>query len=262
MAILLTIMKVPKGDKLKIKTDSMYTIKGTVQGTRKWEDEGWINTENEDLFKKIKYEMDIRGKRPFLMWVKGHSGNEGNEKADGLAREGTEKEVKKEIDLTTSKEYELEGARLSKLTQKLAYKHIIKLRNIETMTRRGKEYMRETKEEIGKILKTYPTEKKIWVGLKDREIRRPIADFLWKQLHGRLKIGDYWKKIPGYEERSQCKECNTTETMDHILLDCKAEGREEIWEKAEKLWNTTTKNKEKKQMDNTQLSTPERPGRS
>ena len=35
MAILITIMKIPKGDELKIKTDSMYTTKGIVQGSKK-----------------------------------------------------------------------------------------------------------------------------------------------------------------------------------------------------------------------------------
>ena len=105
--------------------------------------------------------------------------------------------------------------------------------------------MKETRKEIGEKMKTYPTEKKIWEGLKGKEIRRQITDFLWKQLHGRLKIGEYWKNIPGYEERSLCQECNTTETMEHILLECRAEGREEIWISAERLWNKTTQDQEK-----------------
>ena len=76
--------------------------------------------------------MDIRGGKTILMWVKGHSGEKGNEKANELAKKGTEKTTEKEINLETPREYELEGARLSELTQKLAYKHILKLKNLET----------------------------------------------------------------------------------------------------------------------------------
>ena len=68
---------------------------------------------------------------------------------------------------------------------------------------------------------------------------------MWKLLQGRLKIGMFWKRIPKYEERAHCRECGHIETMDHILFICEREGREEIWEEAEKLWNKTTPEIEK-----------------
>jgi len=105
--------------------------------------------------------------------------------------------------------------------------------------------MKETKKEIGETLKVYPTETAIWKGLKSPHIQRNISDFMWKLLHGRLKIGMFWKQIPKYEERAHCKKCGHIETMDHILFVCEKEGREEIWNETEKLWNETTPEAEK-----------------
>ena len=50
IAILSAIESVPKGDKLKIISDSKYSIKGIIKGIPKWTDEGWINVENKDIF--------------------------------------------------------------------------------------------------------------------------------------------------------------------------------------------------------------------
>ena len=73
-----------------------------------------------------------------------------------------------------------------------------------------------------------------------------ITDFLWRILQGKLKIGKYWKNIPGYEERASCKICGGLETIDHILLECNAKGREEAWDMAERLWKETTKRSKNK----------------
>lgn len=59
-------------------------------------------------------------------WVKGHNGNQGNEESDALAKRGAEKEIPDEIDLTIPMEYDLQGAKMSTITQKIAYQGIMK----------------------------------------------------------------------------------------------------------------------------------------
>src|SRR5882724_12968935 len=86
-----------------------------------------------------------------------------------------------------------------------------------------------------------PTELKIWKDLIHSKIRRNIGDRLWKLIHNRLRSGAYWKNVPGYEERAYCKYCQNVETMDHILFSCTIEGREKIWEMAEKLYELPMK---------------------
>ena len=93
-----------------------YSIKGIIEGIPKWTDEGWINVENKDIFQRIAYALDTRGAKTTFKWIKGHSGDEGNENADKKAEEGADKEKEYTIDLRIPKEYKLEGAKLNKLT--------------------------------------------------------------------------------------------------------------------------------------------------
>ena len=64
---------------------------------------------------------------------------------------------------------------------------------------------------------------------------------VWKLTHSILRSGAYWINVPGYEERAYCQNCKNLETMDHILFSCTIEGREQIWEMAEKLYELTMK---------------------
>ena len=49
-------------------------------------------------------------------------------------------------------------------------------------------------------------------------------------------IGKYWRHIDGYEEREFCGTCNETESMDHILTQCKEKHTQLIWDLAKNLW--------------------------
>jgi len=39
----------------------LYVIQGIIKNLRKWEDEGWMRIQNEDIFEKIAYELDTKG---------------------------------------------------------------------------------------------------------------------------------------------------------------------------------------------------------
>lgn len=73
-----------------IYTDSIYSIKSCTLWFKKWEENGWKTStgkdvENQDLIKPVIAKLKILG-NVSLKYVKGHSGVEGNEKADELAR--------------------------------------------------------------------------------------------------------------------------------------------------------------------------------
>jgi len=55
-------------------------------------------------------------------------------------------------------------------------------------------------------------------------------------MHDGYKIGKYWRKIPGYEDRGICQFWNTEESMEHILTQCLVLGQEHIWGLAGSLW--------------------------
>ena len=72
-------------------TDSMYLVKGMTEWIHTWVRNGWKNhrkktISNLEQWKEL-YKL-VGDHNVTFTWVKGHSGNRGNEIADGLARKG------------------------------------------------------------------------------------------------------------------------------------------------------------------------------
>ena len=72
-------------------TDSTYVMKGITEWIHNWKARGWKKSDkkpvvNADLWKQldaVNAQWDVTWR-----WVKGHAGEEGNERADELARRG------------------------------------------------------------------------------------------------------------------------------------------------------------------------------
>ncbi|KAH9839780.1 uncharacterized protein C8Q71DRAFT_703029 [Rhodofomes roseus] len=158
--------------------------------------------------------------------------NLGRRGAQQLARERGAQLVIPNLDPTL----ELTGARLSTLTQRVAYRLIRNRRN--TPERRStvktvQSVLLSIKEDVNE----YATTQDVWLSLRTKDIRLPIRDFLWKSLHNAFRCGSFWENIPNYEDRAMCQYCGTTESMSHILVECNAPGQDEIWQMAGKLWS-------------------------
>ena len=79
---------------ITIVTDSKYVLNGITDWVHGWKKKGWKNSKkvavaNRELWEALdalnqKHDVDWQ-------WVKGHSGDEGNDKADELARQGIPK---------------------------------------------------------------------------------------------------------------------------------------------------------------------------
>jgi len=74
-------------------TDSQYVQKGITEWIGAWKARGWRTAakepvKNVDLWKKL--DEVIKTHDIDWVWVKGHSGHEGNERADALANKGVE----------------------------------------------------------------------------------------------------------------------------------------------------------------------------
>jgi ribonuclease HI len=71
-------------------TDSQYVLKGATEWMAGWKKRGWITADkkpvkNQDYWQKI--DMLCQRHRVQWRWVRGHTGDAGNERADTLARE-------------------------------------------------------------------------------------------------------------------------------------------------------------------------------
>ena len=104
---------------------STYVIKGLTTHLPQWENLGWINIKNAALFKKATHLLKLRTATTHLKWVKGHNGNQGNEESDALAKRGAKKEMPDELDLTIPTEFNIQGTKMSTITQAIAYQGIM-----------------------------------------------------------------------------------------------------------------------------------------
>lgn len=72
-------------------TDSIYVKKGITEWIEKWKKNNWKNASKKEVANKdlwIKLDAAIARHQVNWHWIKGHSGNYGNEMADTLANQG------------------------------------------------------------------------------------------------------------------------------------------------------------------------------
>jgi ribonuclease HI len=77
--------------RVQLHTDSTYLLNGVTKWIAAWQRNGWRTSakkpvKNEDLWRRLIEAMN--GHQVSWRWVKGHAGEEGNERADALARLG------------------------------------------------------------------------------------------------------------------------------------------------------------------------------
>jgi hypothetical protein len=90
-----------------------------------WEDNGWIGIDNTPLFKLTAAALKQCLATTTFQWTKGHAGDQGNEEADCLAKEGADRPTPNHMSLEILKEFNLQGAKLATLTQVVTYYGII-----------------------------------------------------------------------------------------------------------------------------------------
>lgn len=76
---------------IKIYTDSSYVQKGITEWVHNWKLRNWRTADkkpvkNDDLWKRL--DSLVQTHNIEWIWVKGHAGNIGNERADALANQG------------------------------------------------------------------------------------------------------------------------------------------------------------------------------
>jgi len=92
-AVIEALAALKQRSEVVVHTDSQYVQKGITEWIRGWKARGWRTAakepvKNVDLWKRldeIAAAHDIE-----WVWVKGHAGHEGNERADALANKGVE----------------------------------------------------------------------------------------------------------------------------------------------------------------------------
>jgi len=91
MAAIIALESLTKPCDIAMHTDSKYVLQGITDWMDNWKKRGWKTAakkpvKNEDLWRRL--DTAIAKHKINWIWVKGHSGDAGNEKADDLANQG------------------------------------------------------------------------------------------------------------------------------------------------------------------------------
>ncbi len=91
MAAIRALEALKRSCPVKIVTDSEYVMKGITEWMDAWKARGWRTAgkkpvKNRELWERL--DKQIQRHDVTWQWVRGHTGHEGNERADRLAREG------------------------------------------------------------------------------------------------------------------------------------------------------------------------------
>ena len=93
-AVIKALSAAKKHDELEIHTDSQYVKNGMEKWVRQWKNNNWKNAEKKPVKnKELWQQLDelAQTKKITWVWVKGHAGQEMNERCDELARTAAEK---------------------------------------------------------------------------------------------------------------------------------------------------------------------------
>lgn len=96
MAAIAALELLKRPSKVVLYTDSEYLRKGITEWITGWKRRNWKNSagkpvKNDDLWKRLDATTPLHDIE--WRWVKGHSGDPGNERADQLANRGYEEQV-------------------------------------------------------------------------------------------------------------------------------------------------------------------------
>lgn len=91
MAVIQALEALKRSCAVKLHTDSKYVLQGITEWMSNWKKRGWKTTankpvKNEDLWRRL--DQAIQKHSIEWIWVKGHAGDDGNERADSLANKG------------------------------------------------------------------------------------------------------------------------------------------------------------------------------
>ena len=91
LAVIHGLTKIKEGDSVRVNTDSMYVKNGITSWINKWVENGWKTAAKKDVANKdlwVKLQSIVEVRKVTWNWVRGHSGDAGNERADFLANKG------------------------------------------------------------------------------------------------------------------------------------------------------------------------------
>ncbi|KAL7280190.1 hypothetical protein ACG7TL_006609 [Trametes sanguinea] len=242
-AVIVAADKVGRAWQMQIDSDSKTTLAALTHTRGKNEDEGYIGKANSALLQMAVEALLRRRTHTSVKWVKGHAGHKGNEEADALADKGAEGVQEAQLRVDETSGLHLSGAKLQATTQRLAYRAIRSAKeqkaNVRPSTAENLDLIRK---DLQRECAVSPTNDTLWAAVKKNTATREGRQFIWRAIHDSFMIGRHWLRAtmpPPLRNRAECHVCGCLETMNHILFDCSATGRQLSWTLLTSLWSRT-----------------------
>jgi zinc-binding in reverse transcriptase len=151
-----------------------------------------------------------------------------------------ELEIAQELDPPPTN-YEVRGARLTRMTQKLAYELALIRNMIDPVNLIIEQRLTFVKQEVERVTTYRPTSKMIWTSIEKISPPR-VSDFVWKIATDRLKCGPWFARIPGWEDKQYCAcDPDQSETIEHVMYECERNHAKKVWARIGSLWEQATK---------------------
>jgi len=226
-----------KGD-IHIKTNRIETMKDIKLNIKRWEKEDFLQKEDREAWRAIAYQLRLHEGETKISKIETEEEIDIIKKITKTLENGGPAESiwlnKEEI----PEPFKLEGSELAELTQKKAYKMILRQRKRQPGNDATKRRIEKTKEELLRKTGTCITRNDIWINNGKRIIPPKVNDFLWKLCHDKHKIGPWFLKIKGWENKAHCK-CGKLETMNYIIMECSLNQGPTIWNYMKNKWKQT-----------------------
>lgn len=229
---------------LLVKIESKKLVEILTRKLNELEDHDWLNVPGMDMLKSVVQKMRLKGNTIELQW--NNVKDEGKKRVRLLLEQAAVKELQPCPDNNPGYR-RTEGAKLDKLSQKVAY-HLILRKNLNakgTKEHVGGIYtnlnMTKTLAKLRKVNGTTVTTEKVWKSISKLEPKK-FQDFVWKSMHGRIKCGRFFLKIPTMIDRAHC-ECGELDSEEHIIFECSINHCVETWNSVKGLWKKSTENR-------------------
>ncbi|EIW51318.1 RnaseH-domain-containing protein, partial [Trametes versicolor FP-101664 SS1] len=184
--------KTPPFAPMHVVSDSKYVVDGLTKHLPMWERRGWLGVANAGALRELVGLLRMRSAPTTFKWIKGHAGTRGNEEADRLAGEAATLPLPfRPLSLPAPDRYNVRGAALLYLTQRLAYQGVREWNTLKgrVATTRTILCVQADMEHVTTVL---PGESAIWCLLRKDPVSKKTRDFMWRALHDSHRVGKYW----------------------------------------------------------------------
>ncbi|TRM66514.1 hypothetical protein BD626DRAFT_451541 [Schizophyllum amplum] len=239
-ALLTAMLEVVRGAEDEENIELVIPRRGVMDALttklQKHEDNGWVDYPNRQLMMTLTAKMRNRPGRTAIRMPEG--AEQGHKGASTLAREAAEMDTCTHRNMT-SDPGEVRGASLATISQREVYATLMEAKKPDV-----RKQTRPNLEKVRKAIKTTRrgnvTDRQIWLSLRSKDMRRNVRQFMYKSMHDAHRCGRHWKDIPECGDRVFCKHCSADgqdieESIEHILTECTAPGRQAIWDEAKSL---------------------------